>query len=321
MLDLARCDLNYDVRDRARLVKELLSCYIGSCDSEGGKSQPEIKDISRVVAKSIFGGQIKPLSSEPFSARFYLPGSLSHIVLHAAPGYEPLPTPSSLPIEDSGIGSNLQGFNAAVGGVTQSESYETDDHDSVSGSLNEESTSGYSSHDSVVSDGTAGSISSGSVGEIDVRSRPLIHLSDVGNPEIYQNRGAGEDNAQFASNDFGELLSGRALESWLDESPSSRPNLSEPIRIRNSSARILIGDIGDRVKPKVYTLLDPASGNGLNVEYVFSSEASSISPLLVCLQVSFQNCSDQTMTNMKLVEEESNKSQDSSDQVMAMNER
>lgn len=321
LLDLAKCDLNYDVRDRARLVKELLLTYMGSCNVEERKFQIENKDLPWVVSKFIFGGQVKAPPFEPFSARFYLPGSLSHIVLHAAPGYEPLPRPSSLNYEDSGFGSNIKEFEVSGDGAFKSESYETDDSGSVSGSLNEESGSDYSSHDSVGSDVTGGSASSGLVDNVKSQPVPLIHLSDTGNPEKYQNGASGENYAHSVSNDFGELLSGKALESWLDESPSSRPNVSESSCSSSSSARISIGDIGGRVKPKLYSLLDPANGNGLTVDYIFSSAASSISPLLVCLQVSFKNYSAELMSNIQLVEEESNKIQDSSDQAPAMPER
>ncbi|KAL3523830.1 hypothetical protein ACH5RR_016664 [Cinchona calisaya] len=316
MLDLARCDLNYDIRDRARLIKELLSCYIGSCDAEAaGKAQQEIRDVSRVLAKSIFGGQVKAPSPEPFSSRFYLPGSLSHIILHAAPGYEPLPRPCSLNFEDPGLNSNVvEGINSA----TQSESY-TDDPDSVSGSLNEESTSNYSYEDSIVgSDGSGGSNASGPLTEADGNKEPLIHLSEVGNPKENQDGGSWLDNSNSGSNDLGELIPGRSLESWLDENPSSGLNLSEPSYTRKSSARISIGHIGGRVKPKVYVLLDPANSNGLSVDYVFSSETSSLSPLFVCLQVSFKNCSMEPMSSIQLVEE--NIGQDSSDHASSMME-
>lgn len=319
VLDLARCDLNYDICDRARLIKELLSSYMGFYDAEEvGKAQQESRDVSRVLAKSIFGGQIKAPSAEPFSGRFYLPGSLSHIVLHAAPGYEPLPRPCSLNFEDPGLNSNVkQGIMVPGVGVTLSES-STDDPDSVSGSLNEESTSDYSYEDSIVgSDG--GSNASGSLSEVDGNKEPLIHLSEIGNPNKNGNGGSGLDILYSGSNDLGELISGRSLESWLDENPSSGHNLSDPSYIKKSSARISIGHIGGRVKPKKYALLDTANGKGLSVDYVFSSQTSSVSPLLVCLQVSFTNCSTEPMSSIQL--EEDTKGQESSDHASAMTER
>ena len=80
-----------------------------------------------------------------------------------------------------------------------------------------------------------------------------------------------------------------------------------------SSAIISIGDVGRRVKPKSYSLLDPANGNGLKVDYSFTSEISSISRLLVCIEVSFKNCSSETILEITLVDEESNRDLDSAD--------
>lgn len=117
-------------------------------------------------------------------------------------------------------------------------------------------------------------------------------------------------------------MSNRALESWLDEQPgSSNRVMMEQIQVRKSSARISIGDVGRRVKPKCYSLLDPANGNGLKVDYYFTSETSDISRLLVCIEASFKNCSSETIQEITLVDEESNKAFDSADQAAVVNER
>ncbi|MBA0624505.1 hypothetical protein Godav_009854 [Gossypium davidsonii] len=109
-------------------------------------------------------------------------------------------------------------------------------------------------------------------------------------------------------------MSNKALESWLDEQPgSSNPGLPKQSQVRISSARISVGDVGKRVKQKSYSLLDPASGNGLKVDYSFSSEISSISRLLVCIEVFFKNCSSEIISEITLVDEESNRA--SSDDV------
>lgn len=299
MLDLGRYDLDYDIRDRARLVNKLLSCYLGSSDAEDAKALPDIKASLRVLAECVFVGQVRAISSEPVIGRFYLPGSLSHVVLHAAPGYEPLPQPISL-VLDSGLETNITGDDA-----TPSESHETDDPDSVSGSLDEESGSDYSSQDSDPgSDGSRASNTSVSVSEIGLRKGPLIHLSDIGNSENVENIGPIQSNLDPKPGYFGELMSEKALESWLEDNQG--PNHSEPAldSVRQSSARISVGNISSRIKPKSYLILDPSNGNGLKVSYVFSSEASNISSF-VCVQVSFENCSTEPMANIQLVEENS----------------
>ncbi|KAG5599420.1 hypothetical protein H5410_030790 [Solanum commersonii] len=316
VLELAKCDLNYDIRDRGRLLQKLLSHYIGTHELE--ESAPD--STLHVLTGHLFGREIKPIPSEPLAYRFYLPGSLSQMVLHAAPGYEPLPQPLSLVCNDTTHEPNMViGMKQPGNGATQSESYETDDADTVSGSLNEESTSGYNSQDSRTgSSGTHGSHRSGSVSDDDEHAGPLIHLSDSGN--AHGNQLGPRFNQNSDSNDLGELMSIKSLESWLDDNPGSTHNSVELNNVCQSLARISIGDLSSRVKPKSYTLLDPANGNGLSVEYIFSSEVSSISPLLVCIQVIFTNNSMEAMSNIQLIEEDSGMRVESSDQVLTSDE-
>lgn len=251
----------------------------------------------------MFGEKTMPTSTEPINYRFYLPGSLSQIVLHAAPGYDPLPEPCSLVCDD--IDYSL---NAVEGTTTHSDSYEVDDADSVSGSLNEESAYSDSSQDPITGSSGIDGGASGSEGDQDDGS--FINFSDVANA-----------NRNQSGNDFAELMSKKALESWLDENPGSSKNASEKSYIQRSSARISIGDIGGRVKPKSNTLLDPVNGNGLRVDYMFSSEISSISPLLVCVEVTLTNCSAEHKSKLSLCDEDTQKSLDSSDQELATTAR
>ncbi|XP_050384911.1 AP3-complex subunit beta-A [Argentina anserina] len=307
VLELAKCDLSYDVRDRAYFLKNLLSSYLDSqALKEENNNLSQNTDISCALAKYLFRGQTKSNSSEPIDHRFYLPGSLSQIVLHAAPGYEPLPKPCTM------LSDGLK-INEFGEGVANSDAYATDDQNSVSDTLDEENYSTYSSQDSNRS-GSGGSEEDGSASEDDDNSNPLIQLADVCNVHEVKN-----GTSQSAS-DFGVLLSKRALESWLDEQPGfSSSNNPEQNQVRRSSARISIGDVGGQVKPKSYALLDPVNGNGLKVDYSFSSEISDISPLFICIEVSFKNCSNEIMSDINLVDEESDKS-DSGDQSSDMHE-
>lgn len=311
LLELAKCDLNYDIRDRACFLKKLLSSYL---DARGAEAEtdcpPENKELSRVLAKSIFGGQTKSLIPESNNHRIYLPGSLSQIVLHAAPGYEPLPKPCSLKGDDLDIN--------ATGDQATSDPSLSDDVDSVTGSLDEETASQYSSqHSSTGSGGSYGSDETGLEREDDDNINPLIQLSDPGNTYRVQNHAS-----ETGSADFGELMSKSALDSWLDDQPGlSNVNSSEPSPIKRSLARISIGNIKEKIKRKSYVLLDPVNGNGLKVDYCFSSEISSISSLLVCVEASFKNCSTDPMSSITLVDEESNKVLDNADQSSTLTER
>ncbi|KAL0349243.1 UNVERIFIED_CONTAM: AP3-complex subunit beta-A [Sesamum angustifolium] len=294
VLELAKSDLNYDIRDRARFLKNFLSYCMRSYDAEEVKEQTEYKDLTHILAEYIFGGQRK-VQSEPFSYRFYLPGSLSQIVLHAAPGYEPLPEPCCL-IDESHSPSHVQGTKMMDIGATDSEPNEIHDSDAMSGSLEEENTSDYSSQASVSgSSGVGGSYYSASDTDGDEEAGALINLSD-GAPALRNHIKDSEENSASGFTDFGELMSNRALESWLNENPGSSQNSYDVGHAQKSLARISIKDIAQLVKPKSYTLLDPANGKGLSVDYRFSSEVSSISPQFVCLQVSFRNYSTEPMS-------------------------
>ncbi|KAF7849574.1 hypothetical protein BT93_L0619 [Corymbia citriodora subsp. variegata] len=311
VLDLAECDANYDIRDRARFLKKLLECNIGSClpDTQAD-CLPQNKNLHCILAEHIFGGKPKSISPEPLNSRFYLPGSLSQIVFHAAPGYEPLPKPCSLLQDDLDQISNAKGKNMPEDGVADSGTTGMDEFDASDGSSDEGSALNYSSQLSMTGSGSdVYNSESGSASEEDNNADPLIQISDIGNEKV----------APETGNDYmGDIISKTALESWLGDEPgSSNMSISHSSRVRRSSARISFGNIGQRVKPKIYVLLDPANGNGLRVEYSFSSEVSMVSPLLVCIEVSFKNCSAESITAVNLVEEESSNGQDSADQVVS----
>ncbi|KAJ1389420.1 Clathrin/coatomer adaptor, adaptin-like, N-terminal [Sesbania bispinosa] len=250
IIELAECDLNYDIRDRSRFIKKLFSSSLESQNVEENGESPK-RDQSCVLAECIFGGQTKTetVPSEPIDYRFYLPGSLSQLVFHAAPGYEPLPKPCSLPNLD------LEQYD----GASKSDSEEEDDP-GTPGSLDEENASDYSSEQSISgSSEVSDSDETLSGDEGDNNTVPLIQISDTGNACENQNGGA-----HYSTSGFGDLMSTKSLESWLDEQPrSSKGSEIEQSQVRRSSARITIGNIGSRVKPKCYTLLDPANGNGL----------------------------------------------------------
>ncbi|KAK3005128.1 hypothetical protein RJ639_017852 [Escallonia herrerae] len=308
VLELARSDLNYDIRDRARVFMKLLSCYICSHGAEGEeKHQPNEKDLPRLLAECIFRGQTKAMSPEPVSYRFYLPGSLSLIVFHAAPGYDPLPEPCSLTYNDNG-----PYLNTAEGDSSR-DSYKVEDLDTMSRSMDEESTCSDGSQDSAT--GSSGSGMSGSASGGEDNTGSFINFSDVAKSNKNQNGGSDENDARFGVNDLGELMSKSALESWLDEKPDSSHSLPEESDVRRSLARISIGDIAGRVKPKTYALLDPANGNGLKVDYTFLSEISSVSPLLICVEVTFTNCSTEAISELNLSNVDDN-SVDSSDRAL-----
>nr|XP_043613029.1 AP3-complex subunit beta-A [Erigeron canadensis] len=305
VLELAKFDLNYDVRDRARVLRKLLSCYYNPSELEEETSQkPENNELALLVAEHIFGDTITS-STEMVNNRFYLPGSLSQIVLHAAPGYEPLPEPCSLTELDM-----IKEMNISGEGTAEVESYEVDHSGSDSGSMNEEGS--YDSEDSVTSSSGTDNTNESAENDDNDNTESLINFSDVGKSE----KDVEVSKENNLHSDFSELMSKGALESWLDENPSSSQNVPGLDNERISSARISIGDISGRVNPRTYTLLDPAYGNGLRVVYTFSSESSTISPSLVSVNTFFENCSSEPMSKVFLSGEESDTSSESLDQSL-----
>ncbi|XP_042485075.1 AP3-complex subunit beta-A [Macadamia integrifolia] len=319
VLELAKYDPNYDIRDRARVLKKLLSCYISSQVLEKGTSCSSDNTYSqKLLVEHIFGGKTKSTSSMPINDRFYLPGSLSQIVLHAAPGYEPLPKPCTLLYDDLVQRTEIvQGIEVSGRRTTNSDSFGTNDPDTLSGSLNEESASSYGSQYSITSSDK--SEDSGSASEVDDTCDSLIHLSDTGTSHNKPGEIPEENDSLSFSDELRGLMSERALESWLNEQ-SGLSQLSSSIQKFPSFARISLRDIADRVKPKTYTLLDPANSNGLRVDYLFSSEVSTISSLLLCVEIFFDNHSTESLVNISLTDEDPNQNPESANQVSEKHE-
>ncbi|GAB4831805.1 hypothetical protein Ancab_005820 [Ancistrocladus abbreviatus] len=314
VLELAKCDPNYDVRDRARVLSELLAGLV-TPQGQDERSTVIKKWLAHFLGK-IVGNQRTPVYPEISSYRFYLPGSLSQIVLHAAPGYEPLPKPCSLLLVDNGQCSSV-----VQGSDVSTDSYETDDSNAYSGSVNEESVSIYSSQRSVTgSSFSDGSEQSNSVSEVDEKDGPLVQLSDAGDAYKSQAADAVGIHADTGSHRMGESTSKGGLESWLNEQPSSSDTTSSQRDFLMTSGTISIPDLSSRVKPKSYTLLDAASGNGLKVDYSFTSRVSDMSSLLVCVEVSFLNCGSEPFSEVILVDEGSTKGVDSTEPALMSRE-
>ncbi|CAN0909512.1 AP3-complex subunit beta-A [Linum grandiflorum] len=295
VLELAESDMNYVVRGRGRFFRKLLSCHFGSEKLEDEASSSSGNEgMLNLLAEHMFREQTTQLSPVPINFRVYLPGSLSQIVLHAAPGYEPLPKPCTiLPEELNQLSDADSGANVL----------DPDASGSLSESLDEESSSYDGSEHSNSSSGNADTGNTGSSSEDEKIENPLIQISDENQTGL----------VPATSADLGELMSSRDLDTWLDDQPDiPNSSTSEGTKV-SRSARISIKDIGRRVTPKTYELLDPTNGNGLKVVYKFSSDISSVSPYLVTIQASFENCSSETISNIALKHEESTKSSDDSE--------
>ncbi|CAN6291824.1 unnamed protein product [Urochloa humidicola] len=299
VIELATYDLNYDVRDRARLLSRLLLCYTTHL---GPSSQPQNGDICKELADNIFDGKLQPTSHSASNYRIYLPGSLSQVVLHAAPGYAPLPKPQSMELSHNRIMEPTRGIANPSG---------SNNSDVGSVSSTYESSSVYDSE----SEGDGGLSDGGTDGSLhhqDDQDARLVHIYDASIQQGQTCQNADENLADLISTDLTEMMSKSALESWLDEAPT------EPLvqsSSQASSARVAFTNRSFERKPKLHTLLDSSDSNGLSVLYAFSSEVSPRSRLLVCVDLYFENVTTQQLTDITIKSEEASSSVDSMGQT------
>lgn len=293
VIELATYDLNYDVRDRARLLSRLLPCYT---THQRSSYQPQNGDICKELADHIFDGKLQPTSPSASNYRIYLPGSLSQVVLHAAPGYELLPKPQSMELSHNNIMEPTRGIAKPSG---------SNNSDAESGYSTYESSSVYDSESE--GDGLSDGDTNGSLHQ-DNRDTPLVHIYDASIQEGQTRQNADENLADLISTDLSELMSKSALESWLDEAPA------EPLvqsSSQASSARVAFTNLSFERKPKWHTLLDSSDSNGLSVLYAFSSEVLPRSHFLVCVDLYLENVSAQHLTDITIKSEEASSSMDS----------
>lgn len=199
-----------------------------------------------------------------------------------------------------------------------------------SGSSIEESGSVYDSHHSSISSDGEGNESAIDSNESDHafvsvlhdaqdgKEKALINVSDASVDYDLASQSSKGNLSSFISTDLAESMSKSALESWLDEQPASTSVKKPP---QPSPGRISINNLNCTVRPMLHTLLHPTTGNGLRVEYAFSYEISTISPILVLLEVFLENCSSEPLVNIALKDGESTLGVESSDQVMGKPER
>ncbi|EFJ15530.1 hypothetical protein SELMODRAFT_118138 [Selaginella moellendorffii] len=86
ILDLAACDLNYDVRDRAWILRVLLAGHLDAIKHHSSYDADPPANSMFLRQKSV--PVLPSLSLQPST---FLPGSMSHMVQHMSPGYRPLP--------------------------------------------------------------------------------------------------------------------------------------------------------------------------------------------------------------------------------------
>ncbi|XP_052154130.1 AP3-complex subunit beta-A [Oryza glaberrima] len=299
VIKLATCDLSYDVRDRARFISRLLPYSTTYLNGNNSSCQSHNEDMFKELANHIFDGKMPSTFHPTNNYRIYLPGSLSQVVLHAAPGYAPLPKPQSMELihktmePTRGVGNSSESINS----------------DAESGSSTYDSGSVYDSESEV--DGSSDRNAADSNTK-DNQEDPLVHVYDASVDQGQTARDVEDNFASLITTDLTELMSKSALETWLDEAPA------EPVQVSTqaSSARVSFTNRSFERKPKLHMLLDPSNSNGLSVLYAFSSEVSPVSRLLVCVDLLFENVSTNQLADITIKSEEASGSEDGLDQTL-----
>lgn len=392
VLDMGKCDLSYDVRDRAHMLQKLLASYLSGVgldernhapqSSEGGEhvvlvdlpgpagveseksqdisikhavgetslSQQELHaNLLPALAKNVLlSPKLATLLHSASNVRLYLPGSLSHIVQHRAPGYRHLPKPGSLcqihihQTNEVRHPTALKGKARANG---QNSSADIIDNTSLSsdGSFSEGSLHGRESGTDEELDQS--NASEGSDLEIMCKDRSRYSSTSSTRNSCVKSR-ASESNNKTSKDVEGKSKEGdqRRIEPLIylsdgehgkdkevdchdlsvvsDSLPLMCQDALEswlgpdvPVSGPCSSAKrsMLSGYANLSVgtvdrELRKYTLLDFTNGDGMNVMYAFSNEHSGYSPMMVCIRLFFYNRSSNAIFNIIVKADESTES-------------
>lgn len=315
LLELAKFDSHYDIRDRARLMKKILMpTIINGCNTSQEDGEPDQflnDEFSLQLLSQFYSRRGEPVPYPTNRCRAYLPGTLSQVVLHAAPGYEPLPKPCSLkhiPLdgEDMALKCNLSDRSI------DSYSVGSDGSDTLSGSSPEQTNSDGNMQRSINSVGSDKSCSdddqygNGPMSpnkQCSPSTSPLIRLSDIHSKSSETQIGAEKDifHSFDLTSDLADMMSKKSLESWLSEQHVPSTTVSTH---RQGSVRISVEDLAVSATSAVRSLLQPMNGDGLKVDYMFSHEISRVSSAHVCIELSLENLSQEPLRNILVKDEE-----------------
>lgn len=343
-LNLGRQDLSNDIRDRARLLQQLVlsqarSSLLGKHEEESssdmtkrlhslglhdpatdlatqtisennGAFSPEStqdykEDVFRKLAKQILlvpkSPPVLPALAPDRSS--FLPGTMSHIVNHHAPGYMPLPEPHSLEIrtDESGINSDRdpkfsrgQGRSSSDYSESGSDEASTESRVGSSGSFSDEERGVYdrsegslSNEDRRTTTQNPSMTSSQLQGHRATNFSPLISLDE-------EFTGRGNESHEYNIS----IKTAMDLDSWLDSPSTETQNTAQAggTSSLQSYASLSLGPLNPVMTR--WTLLDFTNGNGLDVKYTFVRTSPEILESMVCIRLYFYNRSQELMTGI-----------------------
>nr|CAH7761482.1 unnamed protein product [Callosobruchus chinensis] len=299
IFNLSRYDQNYDIRDRARLLKHFVP------DQEG--------KIRSQAARIFLASKPAPLLQSQFRDTEELQlGSLSHYIKQRANGYKPLPPfPISPPpgdirnVEPLYGEENSKSYNHADKKGKESFSWESDA--SSNGNSSPSSSSSESSSDSSDSEDDSDEEDSGeedSENQKSSWSEESVSMSEVSNSEeqaVTQKVNSKHEQV----NNVKEKKTNLDLLLDLDlESPA-------PVLTPSLGGFFTPSGGGDKpydvqvVQPtfthtKPIELLNRMSGRGMSVTYRFTRSPHLYSPSMTNINLSFTNHTDEDITDIRL---------------------
>lgn len=341
-LNLGDQDTNNDIRDRVRLLRQLVLSQshpraVGKnpesysdlahrlqslgVDDQATNSAPQEEPQeksgtnghvpSQLTKASMLSKLAKQLLLVPKSPPLlpalapdrssFLPGTMSHIVNHNAPGYMVLPEPHSL---------NVHADANALSSVrdTRAHNHDRTPHSDYTESGSESSTESRDGNSYGYSDEggseVSGSEDSGSNEERASRQKnpnrsqiqgattmaPLISMDDesVG--------GEVTDSLDYGL----PVKAGRDLNSWLD-SPDTEVQGSSLSDVSSSLLGYATLSLGPLIPIlNKQTLLDYTNGDGLDIKYSYTRAAATRSQDMVCLRLYFLNRSGEPMLKISV---------------------
>ncbi|KAF4040296.1 Clathrin-adaptor complex-3 beta-1 subunit C-terminal [Phytophthora infestans] len=313
VMELCKFDIDYDVRDRARLVRAALS-----------------GDASVVNPHKLFASQ-KPAPligyDDESKTRFTL-GSMSNVVQHNVPGYLTLPSwRSAKPdrsLRDEAVVVGTTRSNSSRPGATKptkkkesgSKGFYSDESsgsESESQSESEsESESESGSDDDSESDSDASGSDSASESESDVSSSESESEASFEEEERSRRRHKNKTKSPPQSKktkpvnafDSLDLLGSPGM------APASTPSMQPfppTAASTGASASNLLGDLmslsvsSSTTPPPRHELLSSLAGNGLDVHYAFLRQPSTHSPGLNVVQLWLANNSNEPIARVQVV--------------------
>lgn len=324
VLDLCKFDSDYDLRDRARLMRAILSD-----DKEG------------MNAQGLFSGKRPaPTIGLKEDANHYTFGTLSSLVKHEAPGYRPLPdwrtqTPDkSLRDEKIELKPQLD--------FKQSHHIDKPSSKRVSGGFYSDDSSSHSSQENEdVADEASYSDSSDESGSFGSHQRSSDIVSDS---DSASESSGNSDQEESASQDLKERSSSSHTaiafdDTWIKTNKAPLPDLlidtdhqaskpldvfdplrnlnslrSDPAHFENRSSadesnllwnglmNLSISTAPCQVIPTKHVLVSNIDGSGLEITYAYLRQPSMYSSFMNLIQLWLQNHSDAAVSRVKIIE-------------------